>query len=145
MKLVLTRGLPGSGKSTWARAWVAEDPGKRTRINRDDLRSMLFGGWTGLPDHEAAVTCVQRAAILHLVTIGWSVVVDDTNLNPDHLAALVAVGEAAGAEVEVHDMTDVPVKVCVERDAARLARGERGVGEAVIRRMYERWLSNGQA
>jgi predicted kinase len=31
-KLVITRGLPGSGKTTHAVAWVAEDPAHRARI-----------------------------------------------------------------------------------------------------------------
>ena len=36
-KLILCRGIQGSGKSTWAKAWVAEDPEHRIRINNDDL------------------------------------------------------------------------------------------------------------
>ena len=40
-KLILTRGIPASGKSTWAKAWVQEDPQRRVRVNRDDLRRML--------------------------------------------------------------------------------------------------------
>lgn len=36
--LTITRGLPGSGKSTWAKAWTAADPTCRARVNRDDLR-----------------------------------------------------------------------------------------------------------
>lgn len=40
-KIILTRGIPGSGKSTWARAWVEESPETRIRINYDDLRNMM--------------------------------------------------------------------------------------------------------
>ena len=40
--LHLTRGIPGSGKSTFAKQWVQEDPEGRVRINRDDLRGMMF-------------------------------------------------------------------------------------------------------
>ena len=39
--LLLTRGLPASGKTTFARAWVAESPTDRARINRDDLRNVF--------------------------------------------------------------------------------------------------------
>jgi predicted kinase len=137
MKLVLTRGLPASGKTTFARNWVAEDPGMRTRVNRDDLRAMMFGGWTGKPDHEDAVTCAQRGAVAHLITVGWSVVVDDTNLNPLHLDALRRLGERMDAEVEVVDLTDVPPQECERRDALR---GDKAVGATVIWNMFERWL-----
>lgn len=40
-KLIITRDLPASGKTTWARSWVAEDPIHRTRVNRDDIRAMF--------------------------------------------------------------------------------------------------------
>jgi predicted kinase len=40
-KLILTRGVPASGKSTWAKAWVEEDPLNRVRVNRDNLRWTL--------------------------------------------------------------------------------------------------------
>lgn len=40
-KIILTRGIPGSGKSTWAKTWVAESPETRIRLNWDDMRNML--------------------------------------------------------------------------------------------------------
>ena len=40
-KLILCQGIQGSGKSTYAKKWVAEDPEHRVRLNYDDLRNML--------------------------------------------------------------------------------------------------------
>lgn len=40
-RLIICRGLPASGKTTWAKEWVMKDPGNRVRINLDDIRSML--------------------------------------------------------------------------------------------------------
>lgn len=42
----LTRGLQGSGKSSLARLWMQQDPERRVRINRDDLRAELPHGKT---------------------------------------------------------------------------------------------------
>ena len=39
-KIILTRGIPASGKSTWAKQEVLKDPEHSIRINRDDLRNM---------------------------------------------------------------------------------------------------------
>ena len=39
-KIILTQGIQGSGKTTWAKAWVAEDPEYHIRINNDDITSM---------------------------------------------------------------------------------------------------------
>jgi hypothetical protein len=41
-----------SGKSTWARAWVGEDPKRRAEVNRDQLREMMHGGYV---DAESAL------------------------------------------------------------------------------------------
>ena len=40
-KVLVLRGLQGSGKSTFAKQWVNEDPEHRVRFNRDDIRNML--------------------------------------------------------------------------------------------------------
>ena len=50
-KIILARGIPGSGKSTWARAWVAESPETRIRINYDDLRNMMGPYWIPSREH----------------------------------------------------------------------------------------------
>lgn len=132
-QLILTVGLPGSGKSTWAREWVAEDPTHRARVNRDDLRTMLRGElvW-GDRDLEEQVTAAQRATVRALLEAGISVVVDDTNLNPARRGALISIGQAAGADVLIHRM-DTPIEECIRRDALRPPHQR--VGEAVIRRL----------
>lgn len=50
--LIITRGLPASGKSTFARAWVEEDPGNRVEINRDSTRKFLGIRHIGTEDEE---------------------------------------------------------------------------------------------
>ena len=37
MKLIMTLGLPASGKSTWAKELVAKSGGQIKRVNKDDL------------------------------------------------------------------------------------------------------------
>lgn len=40
-KIILTVGCPGSGKSTWAREFIAKNPGFYN-INRDDYRQSVM-------------------------------------------------------------------------------------------------------
>ncbi len=131
--LTITRGLPGAGKTTWARATGLP------RVNRDDLRRMLHGGPVGTGQAEKRVTIVQRAMIEALLRAGVSVVCDDTNLRRQVVRDLAALAAACGADFAVQDFTDVPVEECIRRDAAR-TEGEH-VGEAAIRRMYDRHLA----
>jgi predicted kinase len=131
-KLTITRGLPGSGKTTWARA----QPG--VRVNRDDLRRMLHGGPIGLGWAEVQVTLAQRALVEALLRGGVDVICDDTNLPTAAVRDLASLAVAGGAEVVVRDFTDVPLEECIARDAGR--SGDEHVGEAAIRRMWRRYL-----
>jgi predicted kinase len=140
--LVITRGLPASGKSTWARAWVANGP-RRARVNRDDLRMMTYGRYVLAGWQEEVVTSAQRAAVEVMLRDGVDVVVDDTNLRLRHARTWADLAGRLGTRFEVRDFTDVPLEVCLARDARRLAAGERGVGEQVLRDLYARFLASG--
>ena len=42
-QVIILRGLPASGKSTYAKSLVKANPNNYKRINRDDMREMLDG------------------------------------------------------------------------------------------------------
>lgn len=142
--LVITRGLPASGKSTWAREWVAQNPADRARVNRDDLRFNLYG--QARPDNrqEMAIGLVQQAGVRALLAAGRSVVVDDMHLRARYVRAWVELAAAAGAGLVVQDFTDVPVEECVRRDEERAGRGDRAVGAELIRHLHGRFLASGR-
>jgi predicted kinase len=131
--LIITRGLPASGKTTRAREWVDTDPAGRARVNRDDLRRMLQGRRLGTAVQEAQVSAAQHAAVAALLVAGVNVVADDTNLPDSVVAAWAELAARCGAVLAVWDLRNVPVEVCVARDAARV--GDARVGERVIRGM----------
>lgn len=143
VELVLTRGLPASGKSTAARAWVADNPGQRARVNRDDLRFNLFGEYVLSFEQEEAVTAAQHAAVRGLLHSGRSVIVDDTNLSAKYVKQWYKVAYETGAEVLFYDV-DTDVEECVRRNEKRIADGGRGVDESVIRRFAQRYMSKGK-
>lgn len=125
--LVITRGLPASGKTTYARSWVSESPTNRVRVNRDDLRMMLFGRTAPLlRGHELTVTTAQRAQVAALLA-ERSVIVDDTHLRLRHARAWADLAASLGCAFEVVDIA-TPLDECLRRDAGR----ERQVGEDAI-------------
>lgn len=140
-KLILTRGIPASGKTTWAKAWVTFE-GNRARVNRDDLRAMLFGKVGKLSnDEEQRVTQVQQAAVKPLIKKGFDVVIDDTNLVNKFIKEWFKFAENLGAEVEVIDFP-VDRQTAVNRDAKRgVAVGGRSVGAAVIDDYFNRFVN----
>ncbi|MET8006162.1 AAA family ATPase [Nonomuraea glycinis] len=134
--LTLTRGLPGSGKSTWATAWVADDIAGRARINKDDLRSMVHNGEYVHDVTEKRINTIRDTSITALLKAGLDVVSDDTNLPDRVVRDLAKVAVRAGADIHVQDFTHVSLEECIRRDAAR----PRPVGEQVIRDMHTRYL-----
>ncbi|WP_328851740.1 AAA family ATPase [Micromonospora globbae] len=133
-RLIATRGLPASGKTTFARRLQPSV----VRVNRDDLRRMLHGERLFTQWAEAQVTVAQRAQVEALLRARADVCVDDTNLRARTLRDWAELAARYGAEFEVHDFTDVPLDECLRRDATR-PEADR-VGEAAIRRLHARYL-----
>lgn len=133
-KLIICRGLPASGKSTWAKQWVLEDPEHRVRINQDDIRLMLGKYW--VPSREKLVQEIQFDAIVEALCRKFDVVIDNTNLNKKVLEKfdrLIKTFE--DYEIEYKDFFDTPLSVCIERDKNR----DLQVTEKVIRGFYNNY------
>jgi predicted kinase len=143
--LIITRGLPGSGKSTWAQAVVRAGAGEFTRVNRDDVRRDVFGApGKAVFDRagEQAVTAAQQAMARALLAAGRSVIVDDTNLRLRFARQWADLAHGMGAQFVVEDrFLDVPLMQCIAQDAGR----PDGVGADVIREMHAKFLAGGQA
>ena len=140
-RLIATRGLPGSGKSTWADAEILKhEAGTWIRVNRDSLREMLHAGrWKGNKT-EKHIRAIRDQIICFGLERGINVIVDDTNLSPktmDELRSLTTLAVLNGIKLEIQDFTDVPLETCIKRDLQR----EKSVGEAVIRKMYRDFLA----
>lgn len=142
--LTITRGLPGSGKTTWARAEVYRDPENVARVNRDDIRMMLYGKTVLPPELEPMVTKTQHHAAGALLKAGKSVIVDDTNL---HLSRTVRPWQRVAYEVGAafhHVDFDVTQQVCLDRLHKRAReRGGAYVPDDVVTRMHNRYLKKG--
>lgn len=133
-KVILTRGLPASGKSTWAKAWVAADPSSRVRVNRDDIRFQLYGSYWGDGVDENVVTKVEEAMVKAAVDAGKEVVVDATHLASRYVRRWINLGY----DVKVESF-EIAVGVAMDRDYERGMLGERSVGQEVIKGMADRY------
>lgn len=133
--LTLCRGLPGSGKSTWAKERVAKN-GNIRRVNRDSLRLMLHGGkWS--PAREKTIVKTEKALVRDFLSQGLDVIVDDTNLPASTQEMWRTIAKEFEANFQVQDFTHVPMAECIKRDLQR----PESVGEDVIRRMYDQNLA----
>lgn len=135
--LTMCRGLPASGKSTWAAGQVlAAQPGTVVRLNRDSLREMLHAGrWTKGRTERQTIAALDALIDLYL-GMGVDVIVDDTNLSGHHETRLREIAARHGAAFFIEDFTHVDVETCIARDLDR----SHSVGERVIREMFRRYL-----
>lgn len=146
-KLILTRGIQGSGKSTWARKWVEEDPEHRIRINNDDIRNMLGVYW--VTSREGLVSDIKKKIAQHAMYRNYDIVVDNMNLNPKEIKfwedlvwahnETINHNNAFGDKYDLYEIEFkdffIPLEECIRRDAMR----PNPIGEKVIRDTWKRY------
>ena len=132
-KIILCRGIQGSGKTTFAKQWVLEDPEHRIRFSYDDLRNMMGKYW--VPSREKILQEIKRDFILS--TLGeYDIIIDNMNLNPEELKFYQTAIAYTRYVIEFKDFF-IPLEVCIDRDSKR----ENPIGEEVIRKTYEKYKS----
>lgn len=135
LKVIITKGLPASGKSSWADEYIKENP-NFVKVEKDQIRKdgSLFkdGQYSHKRGDEAIVIKERDRLIRQALQSGKSVISSDTNLVQKHITQLSNIARQNGATIEVRSFLDVPLKELIERDERR----EDSVGEQVIRKMF---------
>lgn len=128
----ILRGLPGCGKSTFARELLRKESKRWKRINRDDLRNMMDDGTF---DHtrEEFVRSVQDQLILKALRDGYDVIVDNTHLVPQTLRKLHRLLASVGDVKVIEKCFNVSIAECKKRNALR--EGKARVPDSVIEGM----------
>jgi len=136
-ELILTVGLPASGKTTWVNEFLKNNP-NYFNINRDDLR-LMFQGRARYnkfsKQREAMVSGAQLGIAIDAVAHDKSIIVSDTNLNPSTMKKWEKFADDNNLQFTLKQFTDVPLKTCIERDAKR----EFPVSAKVIMSMFDRY------
>lgn len=138
-KIILCRGIPASGKSTWAKQWVLEDPEHRVRFNNDDIRNMLGKYW--VPNREHIVKAIKDEFLRESMINNYDIVIDNMNLNDRELWYYNDIIDEYNRyhkpayEIEFKDFFDTSLQDCIERDSKR----PNPIGEEVIRKTYEKY------
>ncbi len=146
-KLIITRGLPASGKTTLAKAHEQAHVLTTVRVNLDDLREMLHAGVfvEGKDGTEKVVKRLRNRLVAAALRSGKDVICDDTNLREKDVQELHLLAWSHGAQFVVWDFCHVPLEECLRRDRERASKpGEVSVGDAVIRGMAQRYLRGGK-
>lgn len=138
-KLVITLGLPGSGKSVWAESQREASPDRVRIVNRDNIRASLGARFDD--GDEPIVGRIRDYMIDQLLIAGYHVICSDTNLSPKVRRRLSQIAKTRKVPVEEVSFLHVPLDVCLARNTQRWANGDRKVPNSAIRGMYDQFLA----
>eukprot|EP01116_Phalansterium_solitarium_P016533 TRINITY_DN3858_c0_g1_i5.p1 TRINITY_DN3858_c0_g1~~TRINITY_DN3858_c0_g1_i5.p1 ORF type:complete len:544 (+),score=60.24 TRINITY_DN3858_c0_g1_i5:203-1834(+) len=143
-RLIVTVGVSGSGKSTFANKHVRRHV-NCVRVNRDQLRRMLFGYNDDEPlgpyyqhellkEREKLVTAAEHAMLRAAIETGFDAIADATHCEKQHLDGLLK--QFTDVRVEFSRFDHVDKNEAIRRDSTRADP----VGPVVIGRQHARLL-----
>lgn len=130
--ILMLKGLPASGKSTYARELVDEG---FVRVNKDSLREMMNNG-KFTKGNEKRILRLRDEIIRDSINAGSSVVVDDTNFEQKHYDTLSTMAQNLNANFQVL-FIDTPLEDCIARNEKRADK----VPMNVIVNMHNKYIA----
>lgn len=137
-KLIMMKGLPGSGKTTWAKEYQKNNPGT-IRVNKDELRLMLHDGVFS-KDNENVTYKIWLQAVEIGLSLNKTVISDNTHMKPGDEVMLRQLAKRYDAGFSIVDYTNVSLEACYENNSKRFAT-KGYVDPKVIKEMYNKMMT----
>lgn len=129
----MCRGIPASGKSTWAKDEMRAHPYRYKRVNKDLLRAMLDGeSWSQAT--ERFMLDIRDYAVQKAILKGFDVIVDDTNFSDKHWESMCRIAKRVGDVMVVEKYFSVDLQEALRRNEARAEK----VPPHVVTQMFEK-------
>jgi len=139
-QIIICKGLPASGKSTWAKQEAKSDNWKRW--NNDEAR-LMFDSEQFNKANEKFINLMRDSFIHKGMEKGFNLIIDNTNLAPKHEVNINQIATVFNKTDSPYEYSvkvkffEVSLEEAIERDSKR----ENPVGEKVIKDMYNQFLS----
>ena len=141
MKAILTIGVSGSGKTTWAEQFVKDSEEKWVNVNRDYIRLNLVSPGKTIKtyefsrENESKVTEIQRVLIKEACINGENVIISDTNLNSVFRKEIKEFLNSLGYDVEYKEFP-IDHREAISRN---FTRGDSSIPQHVLENQFNQW------
>lgn len=137
--LYIICGIPGSGKSTFAKNTFLNYNTARPYkiISRDAIRFSLLKEGEGYFSHESEVYKIFWETITNALNEGFDVIADQTSLTPNARAYLL--NNVSGYDETIAIEIKTTLKECLARNDKRV--GKEHVPPSVIEKMHNNYIS----
>ena len=129
MKLIVLVGIPGSGKSSYAKKYCKDNPNV-VHLSSDAIREELYGSAEN-NEHNDQVFQVMEERTIKALKEGKDVIYDATNLKKRYRKIILDATKTIKGRNAKAVFFKVPLQICLIRNAAR----KRQVPDYAIKRM----------
>lgn len=129
--LILLVGVPGSGKTTYAKNYI-EQNSNIVHLSSDAIRKELYGD-ENIQGNPGDVFSLMQKRAVQALNDGQNVIYDATNITRKDRQGIISVCPKF-IKIEAHIIWAL-IETCIEQDASR----DRTVGKEVIDRMLKRF------
>lgn len=138
------RGLPASGKSTFAKKLMKENHHVR-RVNKDLIRLMLFGDNKWSKSKEELVKNVEFESAIAILDAGYDLIVDNTHFNNAHELKYRELSDDYNALFQLVDFSNVSIEDCLRRDHLREDKTNYqvilGMAQKYVPQLYQEFIT----
>lgn len=119
LKVILCKGAPASGKSTWANSEVSRDPSSWLCINNDQLREMMNGS-VYTADYEKLVRETRLFLLEKGLRHNLNIILDNVNASKRNWEDAEKIVKAANKDINMFEKHFyVPLEELLERNSKR--------------------------
>lgn len=138
LEVLVCKGLPSGGKSTYAKKLVAN--GSHVRVNKDDLRALLHSSKFS-NENEKMVLFMRDTLVEECLSKNRNVVVDDTNFDGRHFKRMCQIADKFNKDIVVRDMYfPITLEEALRRNTERIKLNTTICPNSVIENMYKRYV-----
>lgn len=139
-EIIICVGIPGSGKSTFAKKWITEDSKNRIRLNGEDILNSMTNNTYVKDVYKFIKLELIPQLVENFIDKGKSIVLDNTHIDPKYFYyifyktgfILLAKHKERDYNIIIKDFTGIDSEVCINWDSKRI----KPVGRDEIEKCY---------